>query len=319
MSKLKILTQRDQDISIWTNWTRPLTSNYFDLIWIEDGATGHSPKDSIVVLRPHKNNYQHLLDQYQDRGYRVVIDHMWDQTVNEISYINNNVLSLYCNKWFWYNESLWYKHLGYNQYKRINQSTKSFLMLMNLKKSHRDEIYKKLTPILKYSIFSYIGSGHQLSNDVDQSDTEWQRYFNPEWYNHTKFSVVVESVNETDATNAAWVTEKTYKPLAYFHPFVVHGTAGTLDHVRSQGFETFGHVIDERYDLETSHELRFNKVCKIIEDMTKQFCNGINIFSDLETQQKLQHNHDRFFDSQTVHAGFYNDIIFPLINFVESA
>lgn len=315
MSKLKILTQRDQDISIWTNWTRPLTSKYFDLIYIADGSTNHSPSDSVVVLRPHKNNYQHRLDQYRDRGYRVVIDHMWDQTVDEVSYVKDGVLSLYCNKWFWYNESLWYKHLGYDQYKRSDQATKSFLMLMNLKKFHRDEIYERLTPILKHSTFSYLGDGHRVIDDVDHSDPEWQRYFNPEWYNNTKFSVVVESFNEA---SAAWVTEKTYKPMAYFHPCVVHGTPGILAHIRSQGFETFDHVIDESYDSEPDSELRFHKVCSIVEDMTEQFCKGVDIFGDLETQQKLQHNHNKFFDIQTVHAGFYNGIIFPIINFVES-
>jgi hypothetical protein len=315
MSKLKILTQRDQEISIWTRWTRPLTSNWFDLIWIEDGSTDHSPGDSIVVLRPHRNNYQHLLTQYRDRGYRVVVDHMWDQTVDDVSYVKDGVLSLYCNKWFWYNESLWYKNLGYDQYTRTGQATKSFLMLMNLKKTHRDEIYEKLTPILKHSNFSYLGAGQQLNDDTDYNNPEWQRHFNPAWYNDTKFSVVVESVNEE---KAAWVTEKTYKPLAYFHPFVVHGTAGTLAHVRSQGFETFDHVIDESYDSELSPDIRFNKVCNIIEDMTEQFCKGNNIFGDLETQQKLQHNHDKFFDTTTVHNGFYNNIIFPLINFIES-
>jgi hypothetical protein len=315
MSKLKILTQRDQDISIWTDWTRPLTSKYFDLIWIEDGSTDHSPADSVVMLRPHKNNYQHILAQYRDQGYRVVVDHMWDQTVDESNCVNDGVLSLYCNRWFWYNESLWYRYLGYDQYARKDQAAKSFLMLMNLKKIHRDEIYKKLTPILKHSTFSYVGAGHKLSNDVDYSDPVWQRYFDPAWYDNTKFSVVVETINNS---NAAWVTEKTYKPLAYFHPFVVHGTAGTLAHIRSQGFETFGHVIDESYDTEPSSKLRFDQVCKIIEDLTTQFCNSADIFGDIETQQKLQHNHDRFFDTKTVHAGFYNNIIFPLINFIES-
>lgn len=315
MSKLKILTQRDQDISIWTNWTRLLTSKYFELIWIEDGSTDHSPKDSVVVLRPHKNNYQHILAQYRDRGYCVVVDHMWDQTVDKVSHIKDGVLSLYCNKWFWYNKSLCYRHLGYDQYKRKDQATKSFLMLMNLKKYHRDRIYKKLTPILKHSTFSYIGAGHQLINDVDQTNPEWYVYFNPDWYNNTKFSVVVESTN---TASPAWVTEKTYKPLAYFHPFVVHGTAGTLAHIHSQGFETFGHVIDESYDLEPLPGLRFDKVCKIIENMTEQFCNGHDIFGDAETQQKLQHNHNRFFDTDIVHTGYYADIIAPLINFIES-
>jgi len=314
MSKLKILTQRDQDISIWTNWTRPITSKYFDLIWLEDGATNHSPEDSIVMLRPHKNNYQHILKEYLERGYCVVVDNMWDQTVDQDSCVDDDVLSLYCNKWFWYNESLWYTYLGYDQYRRQDQATKSFLMLMNLQKSHRDKIYQRLQPLLDHSICSYVGKGINLADDNDITDHNWQRYFNPTWYNSTKFSVVVES----NFDGPAWVTEKTFKPLAYFHPLITWSTPGTLLHIQNLGFETFGHVIDERYDTEINNQKRFNKVCSIIDGLTQSFLNGVPVFGDSETQKKLQYNHNRFFNNSLVHSGFREDVIFPLINFIES-
>jgi len=313
MSKLKILTQRDQDISIWSNWTRPITSEYFDLIWLEDGTADHSPKDSIVVLRPHKDNYQHILHKYRSLGYRVVIDNMWDQTVDQINCVNDGVLSLYCNKWFWYNESLWYTNLGYDQYQPQGQATKSFLMLMNLRKAHRDKIYQKLQPLLDQGICSYVGKGRHLDNDTDINSHTWQRYFNPSWYDSTKFSVVVE----TNVNGGTWVTEKTFKPLAYFHPFVAWSTPGTLSHIQSLGFETFGHVIDESYDTETNDQHRLNKVCDIVSDLNQSFLGGIPVFNDAETQKKLQHNHNQFFNTKLVQSGFRDDVIFPLINFIE--
>jgi hypothetical protein len=236
---------------------------------------------------------------------------MWDQTTVESSVIQHNVLNLYCNKWFWYNESLWYKYLGYDQYKRNDCAIKSFLLLMNLSKPHRSRLYKQLNPLLGHSISSYVGAGHRLDNDCSSADSNWQRYMNPDWYDHTKFSLVVESVEHS----APWVTEKTFKPLAYQHPFVAYGTAGILSHVRELGFETFGHVVDESYDSEKSHLVRFKKVCSIVNDLTEQFVRGEKLFEDAVTRAKLQHNHAQFFDSNTVHTGYYNSIIRPLLDF----
>lgn len=57
-------------------------------------------------------------------------------------------------------------------------------------------------------------------------------------------------INETEMSpgNKLRFTEKTLKPLATWHPFVVAGNPGTLRLLRGMGFQTFDPLIDERYD-----------------------------------------------------------------------
>ena len=40
-----------------------------------------------------------------------------------------------------------------------------------------------------------------------------------------------------DASGGAFLTEKTFKPIAYMHPFNVCGSTGTLELLKKNGFE----------------------------------------------------------------------------------
>lgn len=46
------------------------------------------------------------------------------------------------------------------------------------------------------------------------------------------------------------LTEKILRPIACGKPFLLAAPMGSLEYLRSYGFETFGNVIDESYDLE---------------------------------------------------------------------
>lgn len=69
-------------------------------------------------------------------------------------------------------------------------------------------------------------------------------------------------VTETDMTDGAVLrfTEKTLKPLACGHPFIVAGNPGVLRVLRAYGFETFAPLIDERYDDEPDPSRRLTMV-----------------------------------------------------------
>jgi hypothetical protein len=90
------------------------------------------------------------------------------------------------------------------------------------------------------------------------------------------FSIISESgfqaINNKNVENFFYsllVSEKTYKPLYYMHPFIVFGCPGTLKYLRSIGFKTFPEFFDESYDDIYDDKKRFNfnineieKVCK---------------------------------------------------------
>jgi hypothetical protein len=60
-------------------------------------------------------------------------------------------------------------------------------------------------------------------------------------------SVVSES-SFSDMDNEIFVSEKTFKPIACMHPFIILGNQGSLAKLREMGYKTFDGWIDETYD-----------------------------------------------------------------------
>ena len=64
-------------------------------------------------------------------------------------------------------------------------------------------------------------------------------------YAHTGIEIVLETLFD----DTRWhLTEKSLRPIACGRPFMLAGTPGSLEYLRSYGFETFGNLIDESYD-----------------------------------------------------------------------
>jgi hypothetical protein len=312
MNKLKLLSWKDAQPTFYQLYWQSSLNPYFDLVWLDDQPTGHSSKNSIVIIRPYIDGWQEKITQYQAQGFKVILEDLWELPIDSI--IDNNVLTLRSKNFFRINESLWWHYLNFDQYVPTGQKSKKFLLLMRMRKTHRDRVYRNLNSILDQSVYSYVDRGKTLASDIAETNPNWQRHFDPAWYDSTYFSVVAETLMQTPT----FVTEKTYKPIAYYHPFVVVGSAGTLAHVRDQGFETFSHIIDESYDFEQDNTQRLMQVCDIVFDLTKQLEKNSMLFQDSLTQQKLQHNHNTFFNRSLVEKLFCDDILTQILNFVEA-
>lgn len=87
--------------------------------------------------------------------------------------------------------------------------------------------------------------------------------YNNQDYAQTGMEIVLETLFD----DSRWhLTEKALRPIACGKPFMLVATAGSLKYLRSYGFETFGDLIDESYDLETDPVARLNAV---IQEMTR--------------------------------------------------
>jgi hypothetical protein len=64
-------------------------------------------------------------------------------------------------------------------------------------------------------------------------------------YNSTDIEVVLETLFDDSRLH---LTEKSLRPIACTQPFILAGTHGSLEYLRSYGFKTFGHLWDEQYD-----------------------------------------------------------------------
>ena len=253
-----------------------------------------------------------------NNGLRHVIDHCWDSWDSSLD--NSADFTLRPRDFIRINESLWYKHLGYNKFNLISNPNRDFLLLMNGVDPERTKLYNRLTPALSDNIYSYVGHGIPLQNAQDQeySNPTWQRYIDPSWYTSTRFSIVVESVMVSkyvplpgDDIN---VSEKTLKPCAFKHPYIVWGQAGTLAWQKRQGFETFDHCVDETYDTVEDKNLRFEKVVEQINMCVKDK----TIFTDDLTKQKLDHNYKHFYNEKIVMKLFREQMVDPLLEFIQS-
>jgi hypothetical protein len=257
-----------------------------------------------------------------NKGIRHVVDQCWDSwsSVWSCRLDNSADFILRPRDFVWINESIWYKHLGYDKFNLTSNPTRDFLLLMNLIRSHRTKLYNRLLPVLPNNIYSYVGNNIPLQNAQDQeyNTITWQRYIDPSWYTDTRFSIVCETtvfdktkLKPNDDIN---VTEKTLKPCAFKHPSIVWGQTGTLAWQKRQGFETFEHCVDESYDTVEDADLRFEKVVEQIElciaDKT--------IFTDPLTKQKLEHNYNHFYNEELVMKLMHEQIINPLLEFINA-
>ncbi len=102
-------------------------------------------------------------------------------------------------------------------------------------------------------------------------------------------------VTETVATGRRQhLTEKTFKPICLHMPFIIVGTHGCLEYLRSYGFKTFSDLWDESYDDIVDDAQRIEAIARVLQDLDR--------LSTLEKQQLfdrcrsiVEHNYRHFY------------------------
>jgi hypothetical protein len=103
---------------------------------------------------------------------------------------------------------------------------------------------------------------HQLFNN-----TWGEIYLNAEPYVDTYFSLVTETVFNYPYS---FRTEKIWKPVAMGHPWIAVANCGYYRDIHNLGFRTFGHVIDEGFDVIENNANRLQRISQVVEDLCKQ-------------------------------------------------
>jgi hypothetical protein len=99
-------------------------------------------------------------------------------------------------------------------------------------------------------------------------NNEWgEIYLNPAAYIDTYFSVVTETVFDYPYS---FRTEKIWKPVAMGHPFIAVANLGYYRDLHNLGFKTFGHLIDETFDLIENSQDRVTRIATVVEDLCRQ-------------------------------------------------
>jgi hypothetical protein len=312
MSKLTLLYHPDR----YSNFRSiPHLESLWDQHFIREPVDFNKQYDSAsyIITINHLQKDDTWYQEYLNRGFRLIIDNLWDNHTETSSIINDTTLTLRAPNWAWFNEAFNYIDLGYDKLTIDACPTNFFLMLMRLKRMHRDQLLLCVNSYLADSLYSYTSQGIMMKDDTIINGDVEQRYINPHWYKSTAFSLVAESVT----TLPTYMSEKTFKPIAFEHPFVVWGSPGTLAYLHKSGFETFEHAIDESYDTMINNKQRLDSIIKVVDDLFNEFKNGKTLFDDIRSKEKIKHNRSHFYNRDLLLTMFAQEVINPILEFIE--
>ena len=296
---------------------------------------------STTFLYDMYGPYQEYIKQHLDQGYRVIYDAKNEHYIHpekhwvldefikhpeqgmflisgHESQIIPGVTIAATPYWYWIIDQIHFREFKYDQYRWNPAYEFNFFMQLSLSRADRDVLHDMLRPILHRGLYSYRSKGIFLPNDVDPiAVPNWQRYTNFDWIDRCNFTLVVESNLDDNlitgfsiTKNDQWfLCEKTYKPIAYGHPFLQAGTCGNLEYVRQQGFETFPELWDEGYSNMPNYIDRIRAIIDIIQSFNPAALLKSSI------QEKLKHNQARFFDKNLTTRFLTDTITQPIINF----
>jgi hypothetical protein len=134
---------------------------------------------------------------------------------------------------------------------------------------------------------------------VPAAGSDSSAMYDPIDFNSTAVSVVLETVFD----HRIHLTEKTLRPIACGHPFILAAGPGSLQLLRSYGFQTFSGYINESYDQIQNDQERLSAIIqemKRIQDLpTEQRQQLINACREISQFNRKHFFSDKFFEHIT--------------------
>lgn len=150
---------------------------------------------------------------------------------------------------------------------------------------------------------------HETNEGWTASDGGWP--FDPSIFKNSAISYVCETYDIDKANFPFLVTEKTYRPIINKQPFVMQGSPGQLNTIKSLGFETFSSIIDESYNeyelLDYSH---VEKTVLAAKDFLTKLPNNID-----KVQEIVNFNYNHWL---TCAKNEYDKTSLYLLNFINT-
>jgi len=93
------------------------------------------------------------------------------------------------------------------------------------------------------------------------------------------------------------LTEKSLRPIACGQPFILAGTHGSLEYLRSYGFKTFENVWEENYDLVEDPRDRLTQIVALMQQIAHWDTDTKSKKMQM-AQQIADYNRRRFFSQE---------------------
>jgi hypothetical protein len=165
---------------------------------------------------------------------------------------------------YWWSHAMlsldWYRFAEYDPALDITDEYKK-LFLIYCRDTSGSRIYRKtfISGIKEKNIINDCQIGSFLEYNIT---SESSAVYDAVDHNQTAISVVLETIFDS----RIHLTEKTLRPLACGHPFMLAAGPGSLELLKKYGFQTFSPYINETYDTVQDNDLRLHLV---IEEMKR--------------------------------------------------
>jgi hypothetical protein len=226
-----------------------------------------NPYDRTILIHSEKNSRD--LDQYQQNGFECV--HYWAHAIIardwyrfaqidtrlKLSLPPKKTFLIYCRDWSHRREYRlkFLEMLVQNNLHEISQTT---VMHTNTENVHFTQ-HQFANPAFELVSLDLINC---ISNNTFPSTASAEYDF--EDFVNSEISVVLETVFDDSKIH---LTEKTLRPIACGHPFLLAAGPGSLEYIRSYGFKTFAPLIDESYDQELNSLKRLEKIIRSMKQI----------------------------------------------------
>lgn len=225
----------------------------------------HNIDESIIQLRTMNRIEETFYNRYPDCDYNLrfaFTDSLQKQWVLLHSELNSQELKKYeaTGRYvgaYWWSHALisldWYRFAEHDLL--LKQQDNSKLFLLYCRDSSGARRYRKH--------FLHQCKSHNLleqclyHNNIDKS-ADLSAEYNPYDFANSKFSIVLETVFD----QRIHLTEKTLRPIACGHPFLLAAGPGSLNLLKQYGFKTFSPWVDESYDSIQHPQQRLQAIVK---------------------------------------------------------
>jgi len=307
------------ELDSWKKWRRSafddLRYRYFANFNLKALAMANTGPlyDQIILIHSEKNSSD--LTQYEQNGFVGV--HYWAHAIIARD---------------------WYRFAKYDTRLSLDQTPKTKFLIYCRDWSHRREYRLKFlemlvendldrdsrTSVMHTNSESVHFSLHQFSNPVFElsnpeliskiSSNEFSATASAD-YNYadfvsTQISLVLETVFDDSRIH---LTEKTLRPIACGHPFILAAGSGSLEYIKSYGFQTFAPWIDESYDSEPDSFKRLEKIIQAMKQIQNLQGQELENFSQ-GIKRIAEFNKKHFFSDV-----FFNQVKNELTNNLQTA
>ena len=135
---------------------------------------------------------------------------------------------------------------------------------------------------------------------ISLAHSHYSADFDVEDYESTDIEIVLETLFDDDRLQ---LTEKSLRPIAVGQPFILAGTQGSLEYLRSYGFKTFNSVWDESYDLIEDPAERLIQIAELMKYISTWLPHQRE-HNMAQAQAIAEYNRQHFFSQ-----AFFNQVI----------